>query len=492
MIPFDFARLPGCSVLVVGDVMLDRYVWGGVARISPEAPVPVVHAREKTAVPGGAANVAANVVGLGARGLLVGVRGDDGDGDELERLLAAGRIDHRLLIDCRRPTSTKTRIIARGQQLLRLDEEQTGPLPDELAARLVDVVAESLGSANIVVLSDYGKGVLSVAVCRRVLELAAARDLPVIVDPKGSDWEKYAGAACVTPNTAEFAAMVGGVPEDPLRLPAVLAEQARGLRQRFGFARVLLTRGAAGMMLVEEGEGEALFIPSAAREVFDVSGAGDTVVAVLAGARAAGLSWPEAARLANAAAGTVVAKVGTRPVVGEELRAELARLDRPPARRYCAREEAAVQVRRWQAQGQRVVFTNGCFDLLHAGHIKLIESAARFGDRLVIGLNADASVRRLKGEGRPILSEDERATLLSALAEVDLVVIFAEDTPLELIDVLGPDVLVKGSDYNIDRVVGRELVERRGGRVELVDLRAGHSTTSIVARIAARERGETG
>lgn len=472
--------LSGSRILVVGDVMLDRFIHGRVDRVSPEAPIPVLRIQRETAMPGGAGNVVANLAALGARADLVAVIGDDAPGRELSRLVGTlnGRADGLLSVP-ERPTTTKTRFIAGGQQLLRADGETDSPLDDATAARLLASVVTLLPGAGVLVLSDYGKGVLTGEVTAALIDLARAAGVRVLVDPKGRDYHRYRGAFCVTPNIRELADATGIIPRDDAGVVAA----ARALARDHGIGAVIATRSEQGMSVVPA-EGPATHLRAQAREVFDVSGAGDTVVAVLAAAIAAGADLVDAATLANIAAGIVVAKVGTATVRSGELRdaAGLAIATGPGSKRVSL-DRAVEQVERWHRQGLRVGFTNGCFDLLHPGHVSLIAQARAQCDRLVVGLNSDDSVRLLKGPTRPVQNEAARATVLSALGDVDLVVTFADDTPLGVIKALRPDILVKGADYNVENVVGAKEVLGWGGRVVLAELTEGQSTTSTIARI---------
>ncbi len=471
------------KVLVIGDVMLDRYVWGEVRRISPEAPVQIVRVLDRSEVLGGAGNVAANLAGLKCPVFLVGIRGADSAGELLRGLLEKSGIQSGLVADPLRPTITKTRIMAQGQQLLRLDEEQI-EVPSEGILELVsDMIQKIMPECGAVVLSDYGKGLLaSGSFVQKTMGIARQHGIPVLVDPKGTDWERYQGAACITPNMSEFEAVGGSCAEKEDLFEKLAGEVLR----RCDAEWLLVTRGSRGMSFFN-GESAPLTIPATAREVYDVSGAGDTVIATLAAGVASGLSFPESAFLANMAAGIVVGKLGTQPIGRSELQST-ARLSSPAANgpcisKICSLEAAGVQIKSWRASGNRIVFTNGCFDLLHPGHIQLLQQAKDLGERLIIGLNSDVSVRRLKGDARPILSERDRAALLASLACVDMVVIFEEDTPLRLIESLKPDILVKGADYRLEEVVGRGVVEQHGGKVVLVPIAQGFSTTGIVNKI---------
>jgi D-beta-D-heptose 7-phosphate kinase/D-beta-D-heptose 1-phosphate adenosyltransferase len=470
-------------VLVVGDLILDRYFWGKVSRVSPEAPVPVVRVTQKTQTIGGAGNVARNVTGLGAKVLLIGIRGADSQGDYLEKLLGEHEIEHDLVTTADLPTTTKTRVLGQGQQLLRLDEEAPRALDVDTGAALKARIEAALEQVGAVILSDYGKGVFLGDLAAWTIQACGRRRLPVFVDPKGADWQRYQGATAVTPNTAEFRAVVGADCDEN----GELTSQAQVVRKRFGLGWLLITRGARGLSLLGEGQ-PPLHIRSRAQEVFDVSGAGDTVIATLAASVAAGAAMPQAAEVANAAAGVVVAKVGTQAIEACELARALRQEDKATATKIMDLQAAAALRQRWRAEGRQVVFTNGCFDILHVGHLQLLNAAAELGDRLIVGVNSDASVRRLKGDRRPVTPEVQRMTLLAGLACVDLVVMFAADTPLALIKELSPEVLVKGGDYTPDTVVGRAEVEAAGGRVVILPLVPGVSTTQVIQRIAPERR----
>ena len=473
-------------VLVVGDVMLDRYITGKVGRISPEAPVPVLGVKKRWVAPGGAANVARNLVHLGAQAALVGLTGSDADAADLCQCLEQAGIAHRLVPSLTRATTCKTRVLAQGQQLLRLDEEQCRcPSAQEFEA-LWQAVQDLLPACQAVVLSDYGKGVLLDAeqgrnLCRLVIEEARRLGVKVLVDPKGVRWERYAGAHCVTPNRAEFEIVCGWDANMPLDRET-REKLASRVRSDYAIERVLITRGSKGMALFAP-EMPPRYTPSVVREVSDVSGAGDTVIATLAVCIGSGLTWEESMDVANTAAGVAVGKMGTAPVSLSELRQALRQgADNP---KLYALPDLLEKVEDWRRKNESIVFTNGCFDLLHPGHISLIRQSASQGTRLVVGLNSDASVRRLKGPSRPVQDEQSRALLLAALNGVDAVVLFDEDTPLNLITAIRPDVLVKGSDYTVDTVVGADVVLSSGGRVYLADLVQGCSTTSIVRKIDA-------
>ena len=475
------ARFAAAQVLVIGDLILDRYVTGQAGRLSPEAPIPVLRPSATRATAGGAANVAANIAELGGRAILVGLVGQDAGADELRRLLAASpAIRADLVVAGGRPTTTKTRFMSGSHQLLRLDEESTDPAGPAAAAALCAACDAALPEVAVVVLSDYAKGALSGPVLAHVLAAATAAGRPVIVDPKRTDFTAYRGATVLTPNEAELRAAAG------FPLPDIAAVEAAATRALAltGGAAVLVTRSEKGMAMVRDGV-PPLHLPARAREVADVSGAGDTVVAALAVALAAGAGLADAARLANITAGLSVAKQGTATVAAHELLGAL-HLEELLAseEKIVTAADAAIRVAAWRARGLKVGFANGCFDLIHPGHVHLLRAARAGCDRLVVALNTDASVGRLKGPTRPVQSEVARATVMASLAPVDLVTLFGEDTPLDLIRLLRPDVLVKGADYRIDQVVGGDLVTGWGGRVLLVDLRQGHSTSATIRRMA--------
>lgn len=474
----------GVRVLVVGDVMLDHYIAGQVKRISPEAPVPVVSVAKRWSVPGGAANVARNLVRLGVDVAVAGVVGQDAAADDLRAALAAEGITDGLTASASRRTTCKTRVLAQGQQLMRLDEEVCAPLSAEEAEALKAGVLSLLQGRQAVILSDYAKGVLieapnGINLCRVVIGEARRMGIAVLVDPKGSDWQRYAGAHCVTPNAGEFDVACGLEPGAKLDR-SQRESHAADLRTRYGIERLLVTRGPKGMALFSPGEAP-VYCRATVREVADVSGAGDTAIATLAASVGKGLPWAESMHLANAAAGVAVGKMGTAPVSLAELNEALReQADNP---KLFDLPNLVEKIEEWRRKGESIVFTNGCFDLLHPGHISLIRQSAAQGDRLIVGLNSDASVRRLKGPTRPIQNENSRALLLAALSDVDAIVLFNEDTPLELITALRPDVLVKGSDYTIGAVVGADVVQQAGGRVYLARLVDGCSTTGIVRKI---------
>ena len=473
-------KLANATVLCIGDVMLDQYVYGDVERVSPEAPIPVLNVGRRTHAIGGAGNVVCNITALGAAAQLVSVVGDDTSGNQVRDLLAGmDGIDPQLLADADRPTTVKTRFIAGSQQLLRADDETTGNLAQDLLERVLGTAIAALGPAapGAMILSDYGKGVLTDEVIRQLISAAQTAKVPVVVDPKGADYAKYSGADILTPNRRELSEATrmatGGTDE--------IVAAAQQLIESCGVRHVLVTRGGEGMSLVSA-DGATVHLPALAREIFDVSGAGDTVVAVLATGLAAGMPVADAAQLANVAAGLVVAKVGTAVVRNAEL-ADAVDAAASISDKIVDQKRLAEQVAQWRSRGLSVGFTNGCFDLVHPGHISLLEQAKSASDRLIVGLNSDASVTRLKGEGRPVQDAAARGRVLASVTAVDAVVVFEDDTPLELIRQIRPDVLVKGADYELDEVVGGDIVEAYGGRVVLADLVDGFSTTETIARL---------
>jgi D-beta-D-heptose 7-phosphate kinase/D-beta-D-heptose 1-phosphate adenosyltransferase len=472
------------KILVVGDLMLDRYIVGEVDRISPEAPVPVLRHAQRYERPGGAANVAMNLAGLGCQAFLAGFWGADGEQAELARLLDAAKIDTAGVVTSSLPTISKTRIVARTQQLLRLDIESRGAVPAEQLERLEARAVALVEKVHAVILSDYAKGALTTGMCEAVIRAARRAGVPVLVDPKARDLSKYSGATTVCPNLAELSLATGVAADESEELLKVARQQM--VEHDFRFLTVTMSeKGIRILGPAADGSGD-FYSPARAREVFDVSGAGDTVIATLAASLAGGLQLHTAVELANLAAGIVVGKIGTVPIAQHELVQALT-----PSSGITSTEKIldfeGVQrrVAEWRNAGETVVFTNGCFDLLHVGHITLLEDCRRFGSKLVLGLNTDASVSRLKGPSRPIVGERERARVMAALAAVDAVVLFDEDTPLDLIRALKPNVLVKGGDYTVETVVGHEDVAAYGGRVELVPTVAGFSTTKIVQKMAA-------
>src|SRR6266702_7295160 len=477
--------ISGRTVLCIGDIMLDEFVYGEVSRISPEAPAPVIAAQRSEIHIGGAGNVARNVASLGARCIFVGLVGEDDAGKRLEAALAeqAG-IESVLVCDPSRPTTRKVRFVSEhfSTHMLRADWELASPASEAIERQLIDAAVAALPRADIVLLSDYAKGVLTARVVRNVIEAARKLGKRVIVDPKSANFAIYRGATLLTPNRKEFAEATRSRADST----ESIADAAQDAMQLADCDAMLVTQSEQGMTLVPR-SGEAIHVPAHPVRVRDVSGAGDTVAAVLAVALAAGADWEAALRMATAAAAVAVGKKGTATVTPAELRGKIL----PHA--YLAAEEKIIatsgdldaHLSDWRKQGLRIGFTNGCFDILHPGHVKVLTAARGACDRLVVGLNSDASVKRLKGEGRPVQDERARSEVLAALEAVDLVAIFEEDTPINLITQIKPNVLVKGGDYTRAQVVGHEIVDAHGGEVLLVDVLPGFSTTSLVKR--ARE-----
>ncbi|MEC8270531.1 MAG: bifunctional heptose 7-phosphate kinase/heptose 1-phosphate adenyltransferase, partial [Pseudomonadota bacterium] len=456
------------SILVIGDVMLDRFVDGKVNRLSPEAPVPVLELAQESVMPGGAANVACNLAGLGCDVRLLSVSGNDPAGRKLAQLLGTNlSVDFHQIIDTDRPTTTKTRFRADGQQVLRVDEEVTSPVGHTTAEQLLTTFRDAVQSVELVVLSDYAKGAVAPDIVRQVIDIARKAGKPVVTDPKLADFSIYAGSTMLTPNLGELQNAAGLTSES---LEDV-AEAAATLARHHDIKSILVTLSARGMLLVNE-DGSWTHDPAKTLEVFDVAGAGDTVIAMIGAALAGGMADAEAVRLANIAAGVVVAKSGTAAACPGEIIAMGGAI--PPR---LEQHQIAALCEDWRKDGHRIGFANGCFDLLHPGHIHLLKTAASACDRLVVGLNSDASVRRLKGEMRPVQDEDQRAAVLSQLTFVDGVAVFGQDTPLELITVLQPDLIFKGGDYTAETVVGAEIAAARGGDVVIVPTLGSHSSS---------------
>lgn len=464
------------KILVIGDVMLDRYWHGSTDRISPEAPVPIVHIQGKQERAGGAGNVALNLRALGCDVRLLGMIGEDDAGEQLEKeLLKAG-----VFCDLERipsvPTTTKLRVLGRHQQLIRLDFEQGFHQVDP--GRLFDHCKSHLSQANALILSDYGKGVLQHV--QTLIEMANHLKVPVLVDPKGDDFSRYYGATLITPNLKEFEAVVGRCHTEQ-----AIAEKAMALIQAHQFGAILVTRGEHGMSLIQRDQ-EPLHVPARAQEVFDVTGAGDTVIATLAAAVAVGTSLSESALLANTAAGIAVTKLGSATVTVPELRRVLQRQENSELG-VLSEQELITSVADARSHNETIVMTNGCFDILHFGHISYLQQAKALGTRLIVAVNDDASVARLKGPQRPINSLEHRMSILAALRVVDWVVPFSEDTPERLITRVIPDVLVKGGDYTPDKIAGSRAVIANGGCVRILPFVDGHSTTGMVRKIQAEE-----
>ncbi|BDV43739.1 bifunctional protein HldE [Geotalea uraniireducens] len=474
-----FARVGTLRALVVGDLMLDEYLWGKAERISPEAPVQVVDVTREELRIGGAGNVANNLVSLGCQVAVASVVGGDEDGTVLLHAFSGkGIAVEGIFEDPQRTTSRKTRVLAANQQIVRIDRESRERIAAEYEAKIVDFLRQRRGEFDVILISDYLKGVLTPALLEAITAMAREWGIPVVIDPKGNDYAKYRGATILTPNRKEAEAASGIAIRDEESLRRAGAR----LLEVADLTALLITRSEEGMSLFLR-SGEVVHIPTFAREVFDVTGAGDTVLAVLGLALAGRAGFAEAARLANAAAGVAVGKVGTSTVSPAEIIGSLGFQHGDSDAKIKNLDVLAGIIAGEQSRGRTVVFTNGCFDLLHVGHVKYLQKAKSFGDILVLGLNSDASVRRLKGDKRPLIGEDERAHILAALDCIDYVVLFDEDTPLRLIETLRPAVLVKGGDYTPEGVVGKNVVESYGGRVELVEFVDGRSTTNIVEKI---------
>ncbi len=472
-------RFENARVLVVGDVMLDRYWHGETSRISPEAPVPVVAVGDGEERPGGAGNVALNVAALGSASSVIGLTGDDEAADALEQTLGEASVDCAFVRLAGYPTVTKLRVLSRHQQLIRLDFENGFPGCDHEA--LVERFRAKLPEADVVVLSDYGKGVLR-ETCPELIRLAREAGKPVLIDPKGNDFARYKGATLMTPNIPEFEAVVGACADED-----ELVQRGERLRRELELEALLITRSEKGVTLLREGH-VPLHLPTRAREVFDVTGAGDTVISVLSAAVAAGQDLAEATSLANLAAGVVVGKLGTATVTPDELRKAMRENDEV-VRGRVDEERLVALVQEAKSHGERVIMTNGCFDILHAGHVTYLEQAAELGDRLIVAVNDDASVKRLKGEERPVNTLENRMRVLAALGCVDWVVPFYEDTPERLICRVMPDALVKGGDNDPGNIPGGECVQRAGGEVLVMTFLDGCSTTGLIKAIRSTEQG---
>ena len=471
-------RCAEVSVLVVGDLMLDEYVGGSVERISPEAPVPIVRAGTSEFRLGGAGNVARQIAALGARATLIGTVGDDAAGDTVRRLCQESNLPVESIVTVQhRQTIRKLRVLSQSQQLLRIDWEDKHPLSGEAVYALIDKISGS-SPADAIILSDYAKGVLSEPVIAKLVLDRHPRTRTVVVDPKHRDFTRYRGAGILTPNLRELGEAVGRL-LDPADLTNI-GVAARLQIQAGGFESIVVTLGDRGILIVMA-DGSQKLIPALKRPVYDVTGAGDTAAAVLTTCMAAGATIESAAYIANAAAGIAVGEIGAVAVPSSRI-ADVT-MGRPPSK-VMSRETLQARVRQWREAGQRIVFTNGCFDLLHPGHLSLLHYAKSLGDILVLAINSDAAVRRLKGPSRPVLSQNDRAAMLGALGCVDAVTIFDEDTPLETVRCVQPDILVKGQDYRLEEVVGRDVVEAAGGRVVLAPLLAHYSTSSLLARRA--------
>lgn len=465
------------SILVVGDIMLDRYWFGETGRISPEAPVPVVNIKQIDERPGGAGNVALNIKALGAPTTLIGITGADEAGKTLIQQLTTAHINHDIQQLKPIPTITKLRIISRHQQLMRLDFEEK--FPAYSPEKLIQAYKKHLKTAKLVILSDYNKGTLHCA--QELIQCARAAHIPVLVDPKGTNYTIYRGADIITPNLKEFETVMG-----PCHNESDIATKGQELLRTYDIKNLLLTRGDRGMTLIRLNE-EEIHLPAHARDVFDVTGAGDTVIATLGAALASGAALPHAMQLANLAASLVVAKLGAATISPEELKIALTGTTHTAAG-ILNDEQLSLAVNEARHQGKKIIFTNGCFDILHAGHVTYLQQAKQLGDYLIVAVNDDQSVKRLKGLQRPINSINHRMAVLAGLSAVDAVVAFADDTPKRLLKLLQPDILVKGGDYGPDQVVGAEIVYAYGGEVRVLGVIKNLSTTSIINRVVTSEQ----
>jgi len=478
---FDIS-FENAHILCLGDLLLDCFVYGTVSRISPEAPVPVLKISRDFLALGGAGNVVRNLSALGCQTTFIGITGKDEGGQKVKDLLTnLPNVTAHLTSEGRTPI--KSRFISNSQQLLRVDDEVIATPTEVTIKALEEAIMDYLPLAKAIILSDYGKGSLSPELCQYVIGAARSAGVAVIVDPKGQDYSRYQGATLLTPNEKELSE----VSPYPLRCEEDITQAMMQLRDRFKCDAVLVTRGAKGMALLppskSKTKAQPIYIPTQAREIFDVSGAGDTVIATLSAALSTGNSLEDAARLANIAGGIVVGKVGTAVVGQDELAAAVLKAEAIAPSKIMSLEDASHHAQLWRRQGFTLGFTNGCFDLLHLGHLHSLEQCKKGCDRLIVGLNTDSSIKRYKGKNRPIQAEMVRAHVLAALEYVDGVVLFEDDTPLKLIETLLPDALFKGADYTIDTVVGAEVVQLNGGKVHLIDLKPGYSTTATVEKL---------
>ena len=471
----DNVNFSGASILVIGDLMLDKYYFGNVNRISPEAPVPVVKVNRETYTLGGAGNVVNNIVNLKAKAYIIGAVGRDINKSIIRQLLDNMQVEYHLL-ERDLPTITKIRIIGEHQQIVRVDFEEVEPLEQRELEEIKRYISSLINKVNCLIISDYGKGMITFEVSQFVINQARENKLPIIVDPKGDDWDKYRGATIVTPNLKELS--------DLLKMEIKNEDKevenyGYEVRKKYNLKYLLVTRSEKGMSLIAENK--VYHIRSEAKEVYDVSGAGDTVVATLAVAISAGIDIFNAVKIANIAAGIVVGKIGTAPITLNELRNVLNGYRNKKLKNL---QDLLIEIAMLKAKGKKIVFTNGCFDILHRGHLEYLKKAKKLGDVLIVGLNSDDSVRRIKGKNRPINKQEDRAELLASLQFVDYVVIFSEDTPYNLIKEIKPDVLVKGGDYKIEEIVGREFAKE----TVVLPLIEGYSTTSIIERMKRNGR----
>ncbi|MGH1403938.1 MAG: D-glycero-beta-D-manno-heptose-7-phosphate kinase [Alphaproteobacteria bacterium] len=497
-------KIQDTSVLVVGDMMLDRFIYGTVERISPESPVPVLSVKRENTMLGGAGNTLSNIITLGAKGKILSVIGMDQDGEKIKTVAAQNNIDTSGLFQSSdRPTIVKTRFLAGHQQLLRTDNERIEDLSSVMTETLIEKAKGLMDDVQIVILSDYGKGILTPHLIQSLITLAKEKNIPVLVDPKGNDYSIYKGADVVTPNKKELSGATAGM---AVQSDEEVIEAAQTLIRSSGIKAVVATRSQDGMSIIQKDTAPVHIRSAADIEVFDVSGAGDTVIATLATCLATGGDLVQAASLANIAGSIVVAKVGTAPIRKDELlnfvkghdpkgdivstdNAKAPRFDRIREAPLLSWEEAKEQIQRWKARGLNVGFTNGCFDIVHFGHVTYLNDARKKCDRLIVGLNSDSSVRVLKGPERPVHDENSRAAVLAALGSVDMVIHFGakkegdDNTACALLDMIQPDLYFKGGDYTIDQIPEAPTVMRNGGEVDVMPVYEGHSTTNSIKKM---------
>jgi D-beta-D-heptose 7-phosphate kinase/D-beta-D-heptose 1-phosphate adenosyltransferase len=468
-------------IIVIGDIMLDRFITGTVSRISPEAPVPVLKAKGERISIGGAGNVAINLIGLGASVKIFGILGNDDNGKKLSELLEQTEIDSNdLVIDPERITTTKTRIISRNQQIVRIDQEQNNPISETTRKRIVRSFANSVNKfkPDGIIISDYAKGMITSELCEEIIRHPRVKKIFIAVDPKGRDFTKYKGATAITPNQTEAQEVCGFNIVDE----ATLEKSMKKLTKITGIDTIIITRGNEGISYSARGENTKT-VHSNAREIFDVTGAGDTVVSVLTLSYLSSKSWEDSVRIANAAAGIVVGRVGTVSVTQRDILNAFDNNKNPNLQKIVSRKSLFELLPQLKKEKKKITFTNGCFDLFHKGHLHLLNEAKNFGDILIVGVNDDDSVKRIKGEERPYIPAVDRARMIAELECVNFVVVFPEDTPLELIKMIKPDILTKGSDYKHENVIGSEFVESYGGKVKFIEQLKGISTSTLLSKI---------
>ncbi|MEX2668142.1 D-glycero-beta-D-manno-heptose-7-phosphate kinase [Candidatus Uabimicrobium amorphum] len=471
------SKFRNTNILLIGDIILDHYAFGSVDRISPESPIQILDVSRDEYRLGGASNVANNMVALGATVTISGVIGNDENGNMLRKALREQNINDALFVDNDRPTTVKTRMIAQGQHLLRVDREKKDFLSAQLNAKMEQYVVDNIDKYDVVVISDYAKGVLSAQLCQKIIDIARKNDKPTLIGPKGDDWSLYKNATLISANRKETQIIVGF----PLNSMEDVKKAGQHLLEKLGIKVAVITLGPQGIFVATQEQ--QIHIKADAQEVFDVTGAGDTVLSLLSLCTAVQCSWKRAISLANIAAGIVVGKVGASTVTPEDLYAKAIYSENTHLRKLKTLPEVIVELELFRNQGRTIVFTNGCFDILHPGHIRYLEYCRNRGDMLIIGLNSDASISRLKGPERPVIKEKDRGEMLAALSSVDYVVIFEEDTPTKLIESLQPDVLVKGADWKGKEVAGAKFIESYGGSVEFYPYQEGYSTTNIISSI---------